>query len=60
MLTHKSMFVRYPYYALNSMSIEVKPVTWLRYNMWIPLYPVGLALECEFRYSLSDFHWQQL
>ncbi|KAH7728814.1 butyrate induced transcript [Aphelenchoides avenae] len=36
---------RYPYYALNSLSTDVKVVTWLRYNMWIPLYPIGLLLE---------------
>uniref|UniRef100_A0A914CQG3 Very-long-chain (3R)-3-hydroxyacyl-CoA dehydratase n=1 Tax=Acrobeloides nanus TaxID=290746 RepID=A0A914CQG3_9BILA len=36
---------RYPYYSLSSLQIESKPITWLRYNMWIPLYPTGLFLE---------------
>ncbi|EFO24724.2 hypothetical protein LOAG_03759 [Loa loa] len=36
---------RYPYYAASSLKIEISLLTWLRYNMWILLYPVGLLLE---------------
>ncbi|NXY81340.1 HACD3 dehydratase, partial [Alcedo cyanopectus] len=32
---------RYPYYMLSCIGIEWKPLTWLRYTAWIPLYPLG-------------------
>ncbi|PIO76194.1 tyrosine phosphatase-like protein, PTPLA [Teladorsagia circumcincta] len=37
--------VRYPYYALRAWDIEVYGLAWLRYTAWIPLYPLGLAME---------------
>ncbi|VBB27640.1 unnamed protein product [Acanthocheilonema viteae] len=36
---------RYPYYAASSLKIEISLLTWLRYNAWLLLYPVGLFLE---------------
>jgi very-long-chain (3R)-3-hydroxyacyl-CoA dehydratase len=36
---------RYPFYTLSSLKLELWPISWLRYNMWIPLYPTGLFLE---------------
>ncbi|OXB68979.1 hypothetical protein ASZ78_003448 [Callipepla squamata] len=36
---------RYPYYMLSCMGIEWKPLTWLRYTSWIPLYPLGGLAE---------------
>uniref|UniRef100_H0ZFU3 Very-long-chain (3R)-3-hydroxyacyl-CoA dehydratase n=1 Tax=Taeniopygia guttata TaxID=59729 RepID=H0ZFU3_TAEGU len=36
---------RYPYYMLSSIGIEWKPLTWLRYTVWIPLYPLGGLAE---------------
>ncbi|KAL8606724.1 hypothetical protein ACOMHN_018758 [Nucella lapillus] len=37
--------VRYPFYTLQSAGWELKLVTWLRYTMWVPLYPLGMLLE---------------
>ncbi|PVD19556.1 hypothetical protein C0Q70_20046 [Pomacea canaliculata] len=37
--------VRYPFYILQSMGQELALVTWLRYTLWIPLYPLGILLE---------------
>ncbi|KFP22833.1 Very-long-chain (3R)-3-hydroxyacyl-[acyl-carrier protein] dehydratase, partial [Egretta garzetta] len=36
---------RYPYYMLSCIGIEWKPLTWLRYTAWIPLYPLGGLAE---------------
>ncbi|KAL2300707.1 hypothetical protein Nmel_013594 [Mimus melanotis] len=36
---------RYPYYMLSCIGIEWKPLTWLRYTVWIPLYPLGGLAE---------------
>ncbi|XP_010184516.1 PREDICTED: very-long-chain (3R)-3-hydroxyacyl-CoA dehydratase 3, partial [Mesitornis unicolor] len=36
---------RYPYYMLSCIGIEWKPLTWLRYSTWIPLYPLGGLAE---------------
>ncbi|KAI1705150.1 protein tyrosine phosphatase-like protein, PTPLA domain-containing protein [Ditylenchus destructor] len=36
---------RYPYYALHSTGISLWPITWLRYSMWMLLYPLGLIME---------------
>ncbi|KAI1706507.1 protein tyrosine phosphatase-like protein, PTPLA domain-containing protein [Ditylenchus destructor] len=36
---------RYPYYALHSTGISLWPITWLRYSMWMLLYPIGLLME---------------
>jgi very-long-chain (3R)-3-hydroxyacyl-CoA dehydratase len=37
--------VRYPYYLLATVKKEWGFVTWLRYTLWIPLYPVGFMFE---------------
>ncbi|KAK7501636.1 hypothetical protein BaRGS_00007067 [Batillaria attramentaria] len=37
--------VRYPFYMLQSAGREVPIMTWLRYTLWIPLYPLGMLLE---------------
>lgn len=36
---------RYPYYSVNSLGLEIYILTWLRYSIWIVLYPSGLLLE---------------
>uniref|UniRef100_A0A7E4W4B7 Very-long-chain (3R)-3-hydroxyacyl-CoA dehydratase n=1 Tax=Panagrellus redivivus TaxID=6233 RepID=A0A7E4W4B7_PANRE len=36
---------RYPYYAASILGGEIKLLTWLRYSVWILLYPAGLSLE---------------
>jgi len=44
--------VRYPYYLLRVYDTELGLLTWLRYTMWIPLYPMGFI--CEGVIALRD------
>ena len=37
--------VRYPYYMLSTYNIELGLLTWIRYTLWIPLYPLGFLCE---------------
>ena len=37
--------VRYPYYITQLMKIDFRFLTWLRYTIWIPLYPLGIMCE---------------
>ncbi|KAB7503169.1 Very-long-chain (3R)-3-hydroxyacyl-CoA dehydratase 3, partial [Armadillidium nasatum] len=37
--------IRYPYYLLRVYDIEIGLLTWLRYSIWMPLYPLGIVLE---------------
>ncbi|XP_063704602.1 very-long-chain (3R)-3-hydroxyacyl-CoA dehydratase [Culicoides brevitarsis] len=37
--------VRYPYYLSQLFELEIGILTWLRYTMWIPLYPLGILCE---------------
>lgn len=37
--------VRYPYYLSQLLKTEISILTWLRYTMWIPLYPLGCLCE---------------
>lgn len=39
------LLIRYPYYALAVLKKEVWWVTWLRYSLWVPLYPFGFGFE---------------
>ncbi|XP_029986581.1 very-long-chain (3R)-3-hydroxyacyl-CoA dehydratase-like [Sphaeramia orbicularis] len=36
---------RYPFYMLACIGTEWKLLTWLRYSLWIPLYPLGTISE---------------
>uniref|UniRef100_A0A8C6RAD9 Very-long-chain (3R)-3-hydroxyacyl-CoA dehydratase n=1 Tax=Nannospalax galili TaxID=1026970 RepID=A0A8C6RAD9_NANGA len=36
---------RYPFYMLCCIDMDWKVLTWLRYTMWIPLYPLGCLAE---------------
>ncbi|KAM7003149.1 very-long-chain (3R)-3-hydroxyacyl-CoA dehydratase [Tautogolabrus adspersus] len=36
---------RYPFYMLGCFNAEWKTLTWLRYTVWIPLYPLGVLAE---------------
>ncbi|KAK1785629.1 hypothetical protein P4O66_018275 [Electrophorus voltai] len=36
---------RYPFYMLACIGTEWKLLTWLRYTIWIPLYPLGILAE---------------
>jgi len=44
--------IRYPYYLLRVYDKEVGLLTWLRYTIWIPLYPMGFI--CEGVIALRD------
>jgi very-long-chain (3R)-3-hydroxyacyl-CoA dehydratase len=37
--------VRYPYYVSELLKINSGPLVWLRYTIWIPLYPLGFLCE---------------
>lgn len=37
--------VRYPYYILQLLKLELPFLTWLRYTIWMPLYPLGILCE---------------
>lgn len=37
--------VRYPYYLAVLLKKEYRWLTWLRYTIWIPLYPLGTMVE---------------
>lgn len=37
--------VRYPYYMSALLKRELGLLTWLRYTIWIPLYPFGILCE---------------
>ncbi|XP_054893768.1 very-long-chain (3R)-3-hydroxyacyl-CoA dehydratase [Poeciliopsis prolifica] len=36
---------RYPFYMLGCFNTEWETLTWLRYSVWIPLYPLGVLAE---------------
>lgn len=36
---------RYPFYMLACIDTEWKLLTWLRYTIWMPLYPLGVLAE---------------
>ncbi|WWC93110.1 uncharacterized protein L201_008076 [Kwoniella dendrophila CBS 6074] len=37
--------IRYSFYFLNLLGIQSKPLNWLRYTTFIPLYPLGASSE---------------
>lgn len=37
--------VRYPYYLTQVLGLEIPILTWLRYTIWMPLYPLGFLCE---------------
>jgi very-long-chain (3R)-3-hydroxyacyl-CoA dehydratase len=43
---------RYIYYALNLMKLNLYVVTWLRYTLFIGLYPLGVSGELLILYQL--------
>merc|ERR1712038_686959 len=46
MLTWTSIeVIRLPYYLSVLLKYKIYILTWLRYTIWIPLYPVGILLE---------------
>lgn len=46
LLTYASVeIIRYPYYLFRTYDMDVGVITWLRYTIWIPLYPIGFICE---------------
>lgn len=37
--------VRYPYYISRLFKVDIGILTWLRYTVWMPLYPLGFLCE---------------
>lgn len=37
--------VRYPYYLIGLLKKDIALLTWLRYSVWIVLYPLGVLCE---------------
>jgi very-long-chain (3R)-3-hydroxyacyl-CoA dehydratase len=37
--------IRYSYYAVNLLNLDVAAITWLRYTLFIVLYPIGVTGE---------------
>lgn len=37
--------IRYPYYLISILKREIRLLTWLRYTIWIVLYPLGFLCE---------------
>lgn len=37
--------IRYPYYLSQLFELEISLLTWLRYSVWIILYPLGILCE---------------
>ncbi|KAM5351425.1 hypothetical protein ACJ41O_004148 [Fusarium nematophilum] len=38
--------IRYSYFAFSLSGLQPKPLTWLRYNTFFVLYPLGISSEC--------------
>uniref|UniRef100_A0A8C4DU13 Very-long-chain (3R)-3-hydroxyacyl-CoA dehydratase n=1 Tax=Dicentrarchus labrax TaxID=13489 RepID=A0A8C4DU13_DICLA len=52
---------RYPFYMLGCFNTEWKTLTWLRYTIWIPLYPLGVIAEAvAVIQSIPIFHETKL
>lgn len=40
-----SCFLSYPYYSIRLLNKNNRVITWIRYTIWIILYPLGAFLE---------------
>ncbi|XP_059159418.1 very-long-chain (3R)-3-hydroxyacyl-CoA dehydratase 3-like [Physella acuta] len=48
--------IRYPFYMFQILDFKIRQLTWLRYNMWIILYPLGIIIEATIVFqSISYF-----
>ncbi|KAG8222180.1 hypothetical protein J437_LFUL001272 [Ladona fulva] len=50
-------WLMYPYYVTQVYNYEIGFLTWLRYTIWIPLYPLGFLCEGIVILSVSLFCW---
>ncbi|XP_071952455.1 very-long-chain (3R)-3-hydroxyacyl-CoA dehydratase 3-like [Antedon mediterranea] len=48
--------VRYPFYMLCSIGQESMIISWLRYTIWIPLYPAGFLFEILSLWTAIPFY----
>ena len=48
--------VRYLSYGLGLLNIKIYPITWLRYTMFIVLYPTGVSGELGLIYASAKAH----
>ncbi|KAM4054591.1 protein tyrosine phosphatase-like protein, PTPLA domain-containing protein [Hirsutella rhossiliensis] len=46
--------IRYSYFALSLSGWQPAALTWLRYNTFFVLYPVGILSECSLIYMAAD------
>lgn len=46
-----SELVRYSYYAAGILDLKVYALTWMRYSLFVVLYPVGVASELAVLYA---------
>ncbi|XP_063678880.1 uncharacterized protein LOC134814650 [Bolinopsis microptera] len=46
--------VRYPYYIVQIYELYFPKLMWLRYNVWVPLYPIGLICEASLVYQCIE------
>ncbi|KAK6209670.1 protein tyrosine phosphatase-like protein [Colletotrichum tabaci] len=46
--------IRYSYFALNLSGFQPRPLTWLRYNTFFVLYPIGITSECALIYLAAE------
>ena len=46
-----SEVIRYLFYALNIIDLKVGVITWLRYSLFIVLYPIGVVSELTLLYT---------
>lgn len=42
---------RYSFYALRVFNVEIYPITWCRYSLFMPLYPMGGFCEAQVIFS---------
>ena len=52
--------IRYPFYMGQVFSKEWYPLTWLRYTVWIVLYPLGMFLEGWVLYLFIEHRAEQM
>ncbi|CAF3319614.1 unnamed protein product [Rotaria socialis] len=47
---------RYPYYGIRLLNKDNRIITWLRYTIWIILYPLGAFIEGVIVYKSIDYY----
>lgn len=50
-----TLYFRYPYYITQIYKKENSVLTWLRYTIWMPLYPLGFYCEAVIIYRSITF-----